>query len=748
MLALLSCLAIALGAVAQTPLLFSPIENRDGNACIRSIIRLTDGRMAFATLDGIDIFDGSGFSHHAKVTGDLLPLSKYEGFHHLYLSNSGNLLWIKNYHELQCLNLETGLFISDMPALMTELGFPSNIDDFFCDQGNRIWAITGNKLIQPESGINITLEKGNPILDLTSDLKKLYLFTKNGKLTAYSLTSGKQLYSVDTYPEDENWKFSGTSLVIEGKDGYYQIRNGKIGGFFHFNPTTRKWNKILESNLCLNTIAVDDSCAYISTNNGLITVNISSFKASHTPFILTESGHLLASEISTIATDDSHGIWLGLLNRGILYYHPNAFRYLEIPKSNTVSTKGSLPSSVFSENQDQTVTIFQPPNNLRVSLSNGFVRQVNTLPQTTLTGEYGSNESFIASDGSIFFNEGSRYAVFLKNNSPKDHCSVKPILHSILINGEEIETLGSYDGNTILDKAIAKTTSIVLLPHQNFLTLKISAPQYSPSIPYFAYILDGIDREWHVAKGEGATGRMLSAYYTALPPGNYTFKVRDASSENNPETRIAIKVLPHWWQTGWATTLFILSFLLAVAAIAISYVHYSNKKIAREQRESFLLERIRNLVIQIDRFKAEAPDEPDKTSHHNNVNEQNEKENQEKALSDTDKAFVNKAIEAVEKNLNTPGYSVVQLSQDLCMDRTGLYRKLTALLDQSPSIFIRDIRLRNAARLLKENKLSITEIAEQTGFSSTSYMSKCFQERYGCRPSEYTSKNQDARPEA
>ncbi|MDE6143067.1 MAG: AraC family transcriptional regulator [Muribaculaceae bacterium] len=110
-------------------------------------------------------------------------------------------------------------------------------------------------------------------------------------------------------------------------------------------------------------------------------------------------------------------------------------------------------------------------------------------------------------------------------------------------------------------------------------------------------------------------------------------------------------------------------------------------------------------------------------------------------LSDADKAFIARAVEAVEKNLNTPGYSVASLSRDLCMDRTGLYRKLTALLDRSPSLFIRDIRLRNAARLLEEGKLSITEISELTGFSSTSYMSKCFQERYGCRPSDYAEKN-------
>lgn len=48
------------------------------------------------------------------------------------------------------------------------------------------------------------------------------------------------------------------------------------------------------------------------------------------------------------------------------------------------------------------------------------------------------------------------------------------------------------------------------------------------------------------------------------------------------------------------------------------------------------------------------------------------------------------------------------------MERTGLYRKLVTLLDQSPSLFIRNIRLQRAAQLLAEGKLSVTEIAERT----------------------------------
>jgi transcriptional regulator GlxA family with amidase domain len=70
------------------------------------------------------------------------------------------------------------------------------------------------------------------------------------------------------------------------------------------------------------------------------------------------------------------------------------------------------------------------------------------------------------------------------------------------------------------------------------------------------------------------------------------------------------------------------------------------------------------------------------------------------------------------------------------MERTGLYKKMTALLDKSPSLFIRSIRLQHAERLLIESDLSITDVAEQTGFSSASHMSKCFQEERGCTPKQ------------
>ena len=99
--------------------------------------------------------------------------------------------------------------------------------------------------------------------------------------------------------------------------------------------------------------------------------------------------------------------------------------------------------------------------------------------------------------------------------------------------------------------------------------------------------------------------------------------------------------------------------------------------------------------------------------------------------------FVRKAVELVEKNIGTKGYNVEQLSRDMCMERTGLYKRMTELMDKTPSLFIRSIRLQKAASLLMKGGLTVTEVAEQTGFSSSSHMSRCFQAEWGCTPMEY-----------
>jgi len=110
------------------------------------------------------------------------------------------------------------------------------------------------------------------------------------------------------------------------------------------------------------------------------------------------------------------------------------------------------------------------------------------------------------------------------------------------------------------------------------------------------------------------------------------------------------------------------------------------------------------------------------------------------SLPDTE--FLKQATQLVEQNLCVRGYGVEQLSRDLCMERTGLYKKLKEQAGITPSNFIHGIRMHRAIGLLHQG-LTVTEVAEKAGFSNASHLSKCFQQDYGCTPTEYLQKDEN-----
>ena len=103
-----------------------------------------------------------------------------------------------------------------------------------------------------------------------------------------------------------------------------------------------------------------------------------------------------------------------------------------------------------------------------------------------------------------------------------------------------------------------------------------------------------------------------------------------------------------------------------------------------------------------------------------------------------DEQFLLKVAKVVENNISNSGFTVEELCHEIGMSRRNLYGKLIALTDINPSQFIRTIRLKRAAQLITQKAGSISEIAFQTGFESTSYFTKCFKETFKKLPSEYS----------
>lgn len=100
-----------------------------------------------------------------------------------------------------------------------------------------------------------------------------------------------------------------------------------------------------------------------------------------------------------------------------------------------------------------------------------------------------------------------------------------------------------------------------------------------------------------------------------------------------------------------------------------------------------------------------------------------------------EEAFLEKVVDVIESHLDDEAFGVEELSKNLGMSRSQLHRKMKALTDQSPSVFVRTIRLQHAYQLLKRRVGNVSEIAFRVGFSNLPYFSRSFANQFGFPPS-------------
>ena len=103
-----------------------------------------------------------------------------------------------------------------------------------------------------------------------------------------------------------------------------------------------------------------------------------------------------------------------------------------------------------------------------------------------------------------------------------------------------------------------------------------------------------------------------------------------------------------------------------------------------------------------------------------------------------DQKLMTRIMESIEKNMDNAEYSVEELSSDVGMHRMNLYRKIQSLAGMTPSEFIRTMRLKRAAQLLRDDpNLSVSEVSDMVGFNTQKYFTKYFKEMFGVTPSQF-----------
>ncbi|MBP7923353.1 MAG: hypothetical protein KBD41_00590 [Saprospiraceae bacterium] len=247
---------------------------------------------------------------------------------------------------------------------------------------------------------------------------------------------------------------------------------------------------------------------------------------------------------STFSEDSSNVVWVGIKDGGLNRYNTAT------GEIKTYTTQDGLP------NMNVNKILHDDKNNvLWLGTDGGISRfNINSEKFTNYSAGDGINGRIFFSglktqDGQMFIGGD---ALIRFNPDDIKSGSIPPIVSitDVKVSNRSIATsLDSLTINTILE----------LKYNQNNISIDYLGVHYTdPQKNKFSYILEGFDAEWNDIPNQH------TAYYTNLPTGDYTFKVKAANSNgewNEAGAGIKIIILPPWWRTKMAYLMYVLGLL-------------------------------------------------------------------------------------------------------------------------------------------------------------------------------------------
>ena len=112
-------------------------------------------------------------------------------------------------------------------------------------------------------------------------------------------------------------------------------------------------------------------------------------------------------------------------------------------------------------------------------------------------------------------------------------------------------------------------------------------------------------------------------------------------------------------------------------------------------------------------------------------------------IESVDEQFLSRIVAITEEWMDNPDFGVAMLAEKIGMSQSVLYKKLKAVTDLSVNDFLKSIRLKRAAQLLRQQKMNVYEVAYAVGYDDRKYFSKEFKKQFGKTPTEYAADVQE-----
>lgn len=316
--------------------------------------------------------------------------------------------------------------------------------------------------------------------------------------------------------------------------------------------------------------------------NGVNYYHTKTGKSGNYRFSATDRNSLGSDRVNAIFEDSRKNLWFAT-EGGLNLFDRTKGTFKRI------TTEDGLPSNF-------TIALLEDEKaNLWVSTTKGLVcyntdtekMAVYTIANGLLSDQFNFSSAYKDKANRMYFGSARGLISFQPRAFAKNN-----YIPPVYITGFQVfnEEMPITPKGSVLTRSVTYTDKLVLPYNQSTFSIDFAALTYTaPQMTEYAYILQGLDKGWTYLKTK------RKAYFTQLAAGTYHFKVKATNSNgiwNGQETTLTIVVLPPWWATWWAHSLYALTALaLAIFGIRSYHKHIEEKnrrkiellKIAKEK---------------------------------------------------------------------------------------------------------------------------------------------------------------------
>ena len=193
------------------------------------------------------------------------------------------------------------------------------------------------------------------------------------------------------------------------------------------------------------------------------------------------------------------------------------------------------------------------------------------------SNEFNGGAYYRSPDGKLFFGGINGYNAFYPQQIVDNQYRPTVVVTGFMLSHQPVDVGQEHEGRILLDRAITETSSLTLSYQDYVFSFDFAALDFVNSAKnQYAYWMEGLEPGWNYV------GNRNFVTYTAVPPGDYTFRVKASNNQevwNEQGAAIAITVTPPFWQTWWFNL-----FGLGILGLIGSLIYGWRMKLIRSQQ--------------------------------------------------------------------------------------------------------------------------------------------------------------------